>query len=326
MKKLFVEELINGTEFDDFFLLKTVSVKKGSNNKEYIDMQLSDRTGDVSAKKWDASPQEIQMVSEFSDNPIIKVRASVGEWMGRKQLKVTRFRLVKEEDGVDISAFIKTAPESGQSMYDHIMERLATVQDEDLRKVGETLMERRKEKILYWPAASKNHHAEMGGLLYHMKRMLDMGEKACQVYTSLKRDWVIVGVVIHDMEKINEIMSNQWGISPGYSFEGKLLGHITQGVKMIDRLAMELNIPDEKAVMLEHMILSHHYEPDFGSPKKPMFPEAELLHYLDILDARMFDMEDILRSVEPGEFSENVRTLDGRRIYKPSFDDSGKVE
>ncbi|MCR4601680.1 MAG: HD domain-containing protein [Clostridia bacterium] len=326
MKNIFVEGLVNGTEFDDFFLLKTVAVKKGSNNKEYIDMQLSDKTGDVSAKKWDASPQEIQMVNEFQDNPIVKVRASVGEWMGRKQLKITRFRLVKEEDNVDISAFIKTAPEDGQSMYDHIMKRLETVQDEDLRKVGVALMERRKEKLLYWPAASKNHHAEMGGLLYHMKRMLDMGEKACSVYTNLKKDWVIVGVVIHDMEKINEIMSDKWGISPGYSFEGQLLGHIAQGVKMIDRLAAELDIPEEKAVMLEHMILSHHYEPEFGSPKRPMFPEAELLHYLDILDARMFDMEDTLKSVEPGEFSESVRTLDGRRLYKPKFEGSGKAE
>ena len=119
------------------------------------------------------------------------------------------------------------------------------------------------------------------------------------------------------IEKINEIESNELGISPGYSFEGKMLGHIIQGIKTIDRLTLEMDFPREKAIMLEHMILSHHYEPEFGSPKKPLFPEAEILHYLDIIDARMYDMEDALVATQPGEFSERVFTLENRQLYKP---------
>ena len=92
-----------------------------------------------------------------------------------------------------------------------------------------------------------------------------------------------------------------------------------QGVKMLDRVTEELGFPREKAIMLEHMILAHHYEPEYGSPKKPLFPEAEVLHYLDILDARMFDMQAALENTEPGQFSEKVRTLDNRRLYKPAF-------
>ena len=92
-----------------------------------------------------------------------------------------------------------------------------------------------------------------------------------------------------------------------------------QGVKTIDRLAKELGISEEKAVMLEHMIIAHHYEPEYGSPKKPLFPEAEILHYLDIVDARMYDMEEALFGTKPGEFSERVWTLDNRKLYKPSF-------
>ena len=95
---------------------------------------------------------------------------------------------------------------------------------------------------------------------------------------------------------------NEYGISPGYSFEGQLLGHIVQGIKLLDKVTEELGFPREKALMLEHMILSHHYEPEFGSPKKPLFPEAEVLHYLDILDARMFDMENALEGIAPGSF------------------------
>jgi 3'-5' exoribonuclease len=158
----------------------------------------------------------------------------------------------------------------------------------------------------------------MAGLLYHVKRMLMMGQKACDVYTNLNRDLVLAGVILHDMEKINEIESNELGISTGYSFEGKMLGHLVQGVKMIDKLAEELNVPREKAIMLEHMIISHHYEPEFGSPKKPLFPEAEMLHYLDVLDTKMFDMQEAVEKTEPGEFSDRIWTLDNRTIYRVS--------
>ena len=321
MKKIYIDSLETGTDFDDFFMMKSAAVRVGSNQKQYIDMVLADKTGDVAAKKWDASESDIAEIGSYGENSIIKVRASVSEWQGKKQLKVTKFRQATQEDAFDISEFIRTAPEKGSDMYAEILEKAQSISDEDLRKVAVTLMERNREELLYYPAASKNHHAEMCGLLYHMKRMLLMGEKTCEVYDILDRDWVITGVIIHDMEKINEILSNRWGISPGYSMEGQLLGHIAQGVKMIDRLAAELGISEEKAIMLEHMILSHHYEPEFGSPKRPMFPEAELLHYLDIFDARIFDMEEALRPVPPGDFSEKVWTLENRKVYKPTFRD-----
>ena len=319
MKKVYAGSLETGSEFDDFFLMKSMAVRVGSNQKKYIDMILGDRTGDVSAKKWDASESEIAELESYGENAIIKVRASVTEWQGRHQLRVTKLRQAAEQDEFDVTEFIRTAPEKGAEMYDYIMGEVAKIQDPDLKKVCTVLMERNREELLYYPAASKNHHAVMSGLLFHMKRMLQMGEKACEVYTNLDPDWVITGVIIHDMEKIREILSNRWGISPGYSFEGQLLGHIAQGVKMIDRLAAEIGLDDEKAVMLEHMILTHHYEPEFGSPKRPMFPEAELLHYLDIFDARLYDMEEACSSVPPGEFSEKVWTLENRRVYKPTF-------
>ncbi|MGI6205938.1 MAG: 3'-5' exoribonuclease YhaM family protein [Anaerovoracaceae bacterium] len=319
MKNIYVADLEVGTEITDFFLMKQVSVKTGSNHKQYIDMILSDKTGDVNAKKWDASPEEIAAVERLDGSAVLKVRAGVNEWQGRKQLKITRFREATPEDGIEYSTLIKTAPEEGAAMYDEIMAETDKIKDEDLKKVARAVMERNREQLLYYPAASKNHHAEMGGLLWHMKRMLLMGEKACEVYTGLDPDWVITGVIIHDIEKIREIDSNKWGISSGYSFKGKLLGHITQGVVMIDRLAEELGICEEKAVMLEHMILTHHYEPEFGSPKRPMFPEAELLHYLDIFDARYYDMEEALSSTKPGEFSDRVWTLENRQVYKRTF-------
>ena len=237
-----------------------------------------------------------------------------------KQLRVSRIRQTSAEDNIDLKDYIKAAPEDAGDMYDFIYKKTEDFQDKDLKNICIRQLDTNREKLMYYPAAKKNHHAELAGLLYHIKRMLMMAERACEVYTNLNRELVMAGVILHDMEKINEIDSNELGISTGYSFEGRMLGHLVQGVRTIDKLADELDIPREKAVMLEHMIISHHYEPEFGSPKKPLFPEAEMLHYLDMIDAKMFDMQEALEKTEPGQFSERVWTLDNRMLYKVSDD------
>ena len=113
--------------------------------------------------------------------------------------------------------------------------------------------------------------------------------------------------------------SNELGVSDGYTVKGNLLGHIVMGTIRMEERAKKAGLSEEKTVMLQHMILAHHYEPEFGSPVRPMFPEAELLHYLDMLDAKMFDFEAALEGVDGGHFSERVRTLDNRMLYKPTF-------
>ncbi|MCQ2551462.1 MAG: HD domain-containing protein [Clostridia bacterium] len=313
MKSIYISDLKVKDEIMDFFMIKSVLVKSGSNGRDYLDMVLGDTTGEVSSKKWNVSPQE---ANKFAVGDIVKVKGLVKEWNGTKQLDVNAIRLAVEEDDVDKSAFIKCAPIPTDEMYKYMVDTAEGFKDEDLKKLCLKVLEEKEEKLLYWPAASKNHHAEFGGLLYHMKRMLDNGKAMAKVYTMLDEDLLLAGVILHDMEKINEIDSDLNGMSSGYSFEGQLLGHIVQGVKSLEKNCDELGIDEEKKIMLEHMILSHHYEPEFGSPKRPLFPEAEILHYLDIIDARMYDMEEALRNVEPGEFSERIWTLDNRRIYR----------
>ncbi|MBQ4576347.1 MAG: HD domain-containing protein [Firmicutes bacterium] len=320
MKEFYINQLETGMEFQDFFMVKAIAVKMGANKKQYLDLMLGDCTGEITAKKWDVMDAELPALNEIKDGDIIKIKANVTEWNGMRQIRVLRIRKAVDTDGQELWDFIKAAPEKTQDMYDYIGRAIDGMADKDLQAISRRMMEENKEKLLYYPAAAKNHHSQYGGLLYHMKRMIDMGERACLVYQNLKRDWVVTGVIIHDMEKIREIESNELGIASGYSFEGQMLGHLVQGVKYVDRLAEELGIDKEKAIMLEHMILTHHYEPEFGSPKKPLFPEAELLHYLDMMDAKMFDMEAALAATKPGEFSDRVWTLDNRKLYKPTTD------
>lgn len=317
MKEIYVKDLRKDQEFTEFFMAKTAAIKVGSNGKQYLDIALCDKTGDISGKKWDVSDSEYPALAAIKDKEIVKIKGIVIEWAGQLQIRVQRIRAAAPEDGQQMREFVKAAPEDPEDMYSYIHGAAEAMTDKDLRALCVKVLDENREKLMYYPAAQKNHHAELGGLLYHTKRMLMTGERVCQVYTNLNRDLVAAGVILHDMEKLNEIESEEDGIATGYSFEGQMLGHIIQGVKTLDKLTTELGFPREKAIMLEHMILSHHYEPEFGSPKKPLFPEAEVLHYLDILDARMFDMQDALESTEPGSFSDRIWTLDNRKLYKP---------
>ena len=320
MKEFYAAELRPQTDIVDFFMVKGADVKVGANKKQYFDVLLGDKTGEVSSKKWDITEHEAESLQEIKEGDLVKVKAQVTDWNGQTQLRIGRIRKAVDQDELELSDYIKAAPEESEDMFNYIRNVADTMEDQELRALVLTILDRNKEKLMYYPAASKNHHAEYGGLLYHVKRMLMSGLALCNIYTNLNRDLVAAGVILHDIEKLNEILSNEYGVSPGYSFEGQMLGHIVQGVKLLEKETEKLGFSKEKAVMLEHMILSHHYEPEFGSPKKPLFPEAELLHYLDILDARMFDMEDALVGVEPGEFSGRIWTLENRRIYKPSWE------
>jgi 3'-5' exoribonuclease len=316
MKALYVTVISNEKEVTDFFMVKSIGLKLGANKKQYLDVSLGDKTGEISGKKWDVADEELMELQTINEGDLVKIRAQVTEWNGTKQLRVMRIRKISGDEGLDLREFIKAAPEAPEEMFKFLMDAAETMNDEDLKRLCVLSLNQGKEKLMYYPAAQRNHHAEMAGLLYHVKRMLMTAERVCQVYDNLDRDLLYAGVILHDMEKLHEINANEWGISDGYSFEGNMLGHIIQGIKVLDKQMEELRFPKEKAIMVEHMILSHHYEPEFGSPRKPLFPEAEMLHYLDMIDARMYDMQEALDATAPGQFSDRVWTLDNRRLYK----------
>ena len=320
MKDIFVNTLQLDEEFTDFFMVKAIAIKVGSNKKNYLDVTLGDSSGEINGKKWDVTDDECVTLGNLKEGDIVKVKALVNEWNGIKQLRIARIRKTAPQDELNMADFVKAAPEDPKEMYDYVLSRAKAIKDEGLRNVAVSALEDNHERLLYYPGAMRNHHAELAGLLYLIRRMLTMGLKACQVYTNLDKDWVVCGVIMHDMEKLNELKANELGISSGYSVKGNLLGHLVMGAVELKERAAKAGLSEEKTVMLQHMMISHHYEPEFGSPIRPLFPEAELLHYLDMLDAKMFDFETALETAEPGTFTERVRTLDGRMLYKPSFE------
>ena len=316
MKTHYTKDLAVGSEITEFFIVKRAEIKTGANNKLYFDVTLGDKSGEMTGKKWDIDGPEEEALARYKAGDIVKVKALVTEWNGFPQFRVTKIRPLSDSDVIDRNDFIKAAPESPEKMYEYLLEKANSIGDEEFREVAVAILERNRDRLTYYPAAKMNHHAVFGGLLYHVKRMLMLAEHVCEVYTSLSRDLLLTGVIIHDIEKLNEMNADENGVVSEYTFEGQMLGHLVMGVRTIDRLADEIGLSEEKAVMLEHMMISHHYEPDFGSPKKPLFPEAEALHYLDMMDSKLYDFEDSLAHVAPGMFSDWVRTLDGRKLYK----------
>ena len=176
------------------------------------------------------------------------------------------------------------------------------------------------DKLVYFPAAQRLHHAERSGLLHHTTTMLKGARQMLQVYPWLDADLLCAGVIAHDLSKIREMQSDDAGNVNDYTVEGLLLGHLVRGVTQVREAARRAGIPDEDeyVLLLEHMVISHHGEAEFGSPRPPMFPEAEMLHWLDVLDARMNEMNGIVRRTPAGAFSEKIWSLD-RRVYHPHY-------
>lgn len=302
-----------GESFLNFFLIRKVESKTTGGGSKYLDILLGDSSGEIVARMWDCSPEdETQLVK----NILVKVKGNVVEWQGKKQVKIDKIRPVIEEDGVNINEFIPVAPNSPEDMYDELFRYTLKIEDNKIREVVQLIIAESGERLLTHPAAVQNHHAIRSGLLYHTLTMLQAGEKISDIYTFLDKNLLFAGIILHDIAKIDELDANKLGLATEYTAEGQLLGHIVQGIKRIEKAADKVGLDEESSILLQHMVLSHHYEPEFGSPKRPMIPEAEVLHYLDILDARMFDMQKALSEIEPGEFTDRVWVLNNRKLYK----------
>lgn len=300
-------------KIDGFFIIKSAECRTASNSKKYLDFTISDKTGDINAKYWNYNEGDEGI---YTPNTLLKVRGSVAVWQGNMQFKIDRIRLTNKHDKVDVADFVPAAPYLAEEMYEEMLKYILKIENEDIRKIVETIIDEKGEKIMHYPAAKKNHHAVRSGLLYHTTTMLRAGEKLSEIYTFINTDLLYGGIILHDMAKVDEMDASELGIVSDYTVEGQLLGHIIEGIKRIELAAEKVGADKEVTMLLQHMILSHHYEAEYGSPKKPMIPEAQLLHYLDILDASLYDMNKALGETKEGEFSSSIYSLDKRRIYK----------
>jgi 3'-5' exoribonuclease len=311
-----IKEFEKGDKIDGFYLVRFAEKKTATNGKEYMDFTLADKTGEISAKLW-AIPSEDSV--QIGDCMVLKFRGSVNEWKDQLQFRIEKLRNISDDDGVKTEDFIKSAPIPAEEMLSIIGEYISKIKDEEIKNLVGIIIKKNKRKLTYYPAAKKNHHAVRSGLLYHIYTMLKAGEKLMEVYDNIKPDFLYAGIILHDIGKIREMESGELGIVTGYSMEGKLIGHLVYGANLIEKEAEAMKMTREKSIILQHMILSHHFNPEFGSPKYPLTAEAELLHLLDLMDSRLYDIKNALEGIEEGTFTEGIWSLDKRQFYNPKI-------
>ncbi len=316
-----IADFYQGLSLDGFLLVRTSQQRTSNNGNNYLDMTLADNSGDINAKVWDpmATPPEV--------GSVIKVRASVTEYNGRLQLRVDKFRPVQDSDQVALGELVASAPEDPKDMMQEVLTTISGFQNPVIKAVVGTLVDDVAEQLLYYPAAQRMHHAERSGLLHHMTSMLRVAKAILPCYPFLDGELVLAGVLIHDLSKISEMQADTLGNVSEYTTQGLLLGHLVVGVSDVRDAARRNNIPadDEYVLLLQHLIISHHGQADHGSPRPPMFPESEVLHKLDNLDARMNEMHAVMRRTPRGVFSEKIWSLD-RRMYHPRYLNEEQVE
>ena len=308
---------------EGYCLIKTVEKKLTAKGVPYLDMTLADNSGEINAKLWDykESPS-----NQFNALDFVKVRGTYVPFNDTVQFRVERIRNVIPEDNVAIEDYVPSACLTGQVMLAEIEKTVDSFSDAELKTLVGAVIEKYREKLLYWPAAKNLHHAVRSGLLMHTLSILRLAKGVCSIYRFVNYDLLCAGAILHDIAKIDEMQASSTGIAAEYTVKGNLLGHLVMGAINIDRIGRELGISDETLTLIEHMLISHHGSPEFGAAKMPMFIEAELLSQLDLMDARLYEMHAAVEAVDEGAFTPRQWALENRNLYNHGKAYDGGVE
>ena len=302
----------NNGQVEGYAVIKQIEIRKSKNGSDYLDILLIDKEGEIYAKLWDYNES---VHGKFENDMFVKVRGVISQYNNKEQFRIDRIRLVNDSDGVDISDYVKSADYTGEEMFDALIKKVTDFKDEDLKKIVLTILNENKEKLLFFPAAFRLHHAIRGGLLMHTSGIVQLCEGVCKVYPFVNRELLLSGAILHDIAKTIEFEVHDTGIAAGYTVEGNLIGHLVKGAMMVSEASKKLGVDNEKSMLLQHMILSHHGEPDFGAAVRPQFLEAELLSELDLMDARVYEIMSALDTVPQGDFTQRLWALEDRKFY-----------
>lgn len=308
-----VSLLAPGDEFEGFYLLRSAEVRNTVSGKPFLTMKLADKTGEIDAKLWDYSGP----IGHADEGGVVKVRGVVTEYRGAPQVNVGRIRMAADGDVYDPEALVPCAPIDAQETMARLRALAESIGDEDYRAVCLLLLDRHADRLLTIPAGKSMHHAFRSGLLMHTYSMLRLADFLAELYAgTVDRSLLLAGTLLHDLGKEQEFSLSPLGLVSEYSLSGQLLGHLVMGAQEVMQAARELGLPEEKTVLLGHMLISHHGEPEYGAAVRPACAEAELLSYIDRIDSRMEICRTALEETPVGAFTERLYALEGRRIYR----------
>ncbi|MDT3428389.1 3'-5' exoribonuclease [Paenibacillus forsythiae] len=312
-----INQLAPQDEFIGFYLIRELTVKQTNGNppKDYFDIVLSDSSGQLSAKYWDASAADKET---FFPMGLVKVQGLAHLYRERLQIKIIKMRPAADGDGVSLTDFIRSAPIRPVDLIYAIKQAMGSISDPEIRTIVAYCVGKVEEKLMHYPAAKTHHHAYFAGLAYHMARMLEIGDFLCKQRPFLNPDLLKAGIILHDIAKPEEMIA-ELGIVSDYSVQGKLLGHIAMASSWITEAAIRSNIDlaSPKVLGLQHLVLSHHNLGEWGSPVQPQTAEAVALHHIDAMDAKLQMVEDALDTTpENEEWTPFIRGLENKAVYR----------
>jgi len=320
MSRRFVKELSDGETIDQVFLASEKQLRTNRNGNLYLQLRLSDKTGSITAMLWNAQQKQFD---SFNNGDYVQIKGTSQLYNGSMQV------LAKQVDksdgrGIDEADFITLSTESIEKLVARVGELLRSMRNIHLRNLAECFLvdEAFMKGLRTAPAGVKNHHAYHGGLLEHIVSLMEVCHLVAPCYSQLDPDLLLFGAFLHDIGKIRELT---YSPDLGYSDQGQLIGHLVQGVSMLDEMIVETekqsgeDFPQDVANQLRHMIVSHHGQYEYGSPKLPMTLEAITLHFLDSLDARIHNVSQLIEDDVNKSSSWTVyHPSIGRKIYKGS--------
>lgn len=303
-----------GDAFRGYMLIKEVIKGTTTTGKPFLTLMLRDQTGEIEAKLWDATKEDETL---YAAEQIIYTEGEINQFRGKQQLKILSIRPVQPQEGGSPHDFIEKAPVDKEELYDKLMQYVFDMENLNLQRLVRAFIKKYQNALLIYPAATKNHHEYVSGLAHHIVSMLHIAGELQKLYPELNKDLLYAGIILHDLGKLKELSG---AVTTTYTLEGKLIGHIPIMVEEIGRMAEELKIEGEEVLVLKHLVLSHHGKKEWGSPTPPLIREAEILHYIDQIDAKINMLNRALDKVKPGEFTERLFALDQRSFYKPTFE------
>lgn len=308
-----ISDMKAGDDVEGFFLLSGANVKTSAKGGQFLAGKLKDKSAEIDFKIWDYASDIHEQVGS-----VVKIRGSVSEYNGSTQLIVERIRLAQSGDTYSLKDLVPCAPIDIDKIALDVEGMLNGIRDNVYRAIALTAYDRMKDFLKVLPAAKTIHHAFLGGWLMHTSCMMNMAYSVSEVYGSIVNlDLLLCGAFCHDIGKRKEYVLADSGLVKEYSTKGTLLGHPYMGAAEIAEIAAELKLDpnDERVILLQHMLLSHHGEPDWGAAVAPYFLEAEILYHLDVLDARIEAAREALEGTEAGTMTDYVKAF-GHALYQ----------
>jgi 3'-5' exoribonuclease len=303
MSRRFVQQLADGDPLDDVYLVTDKQLRANRNGNLYLQVELRDRTGSLSARLWNAGEP---LFRSFEAGDFVYAKGKVQLFQGALQIILSHIERTEAEK-VDLADFLPHTEQDVGKMLDRLRGTLIRLANPHLRALAECFFmdDHFVQAFCRVPAGVRNHHAYLGGLLEHVVTLLDGAERLLPLYPEVERDLLLMGIFLHDIGKVREL---SYGKVFAYTDEGQLIGHLVIGVELLNEKAAKVPdltgeaMPLELLLRLKHMILSHHGSYEFGSPKLPMTPEAMALHCLDNLDAKLHSFTREIRD-DPNQAS-----------------------